>query len=558
MSYRSNEDRLEQIVNLLIEFSRGNFESPLEVGEDDDPLNTVIAGLNMLGEELAHYKKQLDEKNVFLQDILSSIDEVIYAREVNHEDHSRSPFTFISRQSYEILGVETEQLIGRPSTWSDSIHPEDIGPTRELAAKIFKGKPEVLLFRMFNPVHGQYRWIEDRIMPKVNNKGVVTHLFGSARDITEQRTINLELEDKSLLISRIITSSDQLFYIVMVNEADPLSNRFSYLSWQAEKILGSSIEEIHDNALRWFDAIHPDDREQLMLQNKAMFSSKQPAMRIYRIRHVRTGEYIWLEDYAVPVADSTGRIRELYGSARDITARKNAEQAREKLIKELSNKYNELMQFNYIVSHNLRAPVAHIKGLSALLDMNMPQDEVRNTFEYIREAAESMDELLVDLNIILSTRSMLNEKVEPISLIQVIETVRNNLRNEIENSKVNIIVDIDPDADGITSIKSYIQSVIYNLVSNAIKYRDEQRPLEIKISAHRINSRTVIIIADNGLGIDLETNASRIFGMYNRFHHGHEGKGLGLYMTKTQIESLNGTIEVKSKVGVGTTFIITL
>lgn len=558
MSYRSNEDRLERIVNLLIEYSRGNFESPLEVGEDDDPLNTVIAGLNMLGEELAHYKKQLDEKNVFLQDILSSIDEVIYAREVNHENHSISPFTFISRQSYDILGIDTEQLFGQPDMWSKGIHPEDIGPTRELAAKIFKGKPEVLSFRMFNPVHNEYRWIEDRIMPKVNKDGVVTHLFGSARDVTDQRTINLELEDKSLLISRIITSSDQLFYIVMVNEEDQLSNRFSYLSWQAEKILGSSIEEIHDNALRWFDAIHPDDREQLMLQNKAMFSSKQPAMRIYRIRHVRTGEYIWLEDYAVPVADSTGCIRELYGSARDITARKNAEQAREKLIKELSNKYNELMQFNYIVSHNLRAPVAHIKGLSALLDMNMPQDEVRSTFEYIREAAESMDELLVDLNIILSTRSMLNEKVEPISLMQVIDTVRNNLRNEIENSGVNLKVHIGPGADELTSIKSYIQSAIYNLVANAIKYRDELRPLEINISAHRINGRTVIIVADNGLGIDLEANASRIFGMYNRFHHGHEGKGLGLYMTKTQIESLNGTIAVESKVGIGTTFTITL
>lgn len=558
MGYRNNEDRLELIVNLLIEFSRGNFETLLDVGEDDDPLNTVIAGLNMLGEELAHYKKQLDEKNVFLQDILSSIDEVIYAREVNHDNHSRSPFTFISRQSYEILGIDTEQLIGQPDTWSNSIHPEDLEPTRQNAAKLFIGKPQVLSYRMYNPVHGQYRWIEDRIMPKMNSEGIVTHLFGSARDVTEQRTINLELEDKNMLVSRIISSSDQLFYIVLVDEYNPLSNRFSYISWQVKKILGSSIEEIHDNALRWMDAIHPDDQEQVMLQNRNMFSTKLPAMRIYRIRHLRTGEYIWLEDYAVPVADSSGRIRELYGSARDITARKNAEQAREKLIKELSNKYNELMQFNYIVSHNLRAPVAHIKGLSALLDLDMPEDEVRRTFEYIREAADSMDELLVDLNIILSTRSMLNEKVEPISLVQVIDTVRNNLRNEIESSEVIIKVDIGPGADELTSIKSYIQSAIYNLVANAIKYRDELRRLEIKISAHRINSRTVIIISDNGLGIDLEMNASRIFGMYNRFHHGHEGKGLGLYMTKTQIESLNGTIDVKSKVGVGTTFTITL
>lgn len=558
MGYTENEDRLEYIVNMLIEFSRGNFDTRLEVDEGEDPLNTVAAGLNMVGEELAHYKKEFDRQNIFLHDILSSIDEVIYAREVNHENHSMSPFTFISRQSYDILGIDTQELVQQPDMWSKSIHLDDIGPTREIAAKLFEGKPAVLSYRMYNPVHEAYRWIEDRIMPKTNNKGVVTHLFGSARDVTEQRIINLELEDKSILISRIISSSDQLFYIVLVDEENPLSNRFSYISWQVNKILGSSIEEIHDNALRWMDAIHPDDQEQVMAQNRLMFSTKKPAMRIYRIRHLRTGEYIWLEDYAVPVTDESGRIRELYGSARDITARKNAEQAREKLIKELSNKYNELMQFNYIVSHNLRAPVAHIKGLSTLLDINMPKHEVSNTFDYIQEAANAMDELLKDLNTILSTRSMLNEKVEPFSLGQVINMVRNNLKNEIDKSGAGIITEIEPGADKLLSIKSYIQSAVFNLVANAIKYRDEKRALVVNIHAWRDGDKTKISVSDNGLGIDLKVNAGRIFGLYSRFHPNHEGKGLGLYMTKTQVESLNGSIEVESEVGVGTKFTITL
>src|SRR5690606_4952931 len=300
----------------------------------------------------------------------------------------------------------------------------------------------------------------------------------------------------------------------------------------------------------WLESIHPDDVEKVKEDNRRMFSSRKPTTRIYRTRHASTGEFVWLEDYVVPVADDNGLVKELFGSVRDVTAQKATEEARETLIKELSNKYNELMQFNYIVSHNLRAPVAHIKGLSALLDTNMPQDELGRTFEYIQEAADSMDDLLKDLNVILSTRSMLNEKVEPFSLTQVINTVASNLQHEVEQSKAVIEVDIAPGADDIVSIKSYIQSTFYNLIANAIKYRDEERPLLIKINGHRINHRTVIVVTDNGLGIDLETNASRIFGLYSRFHPNHEGKGLGLYMTKTQIELLNGTIDVKSKVGV--------
>lgn len=558
MNSKDNEDRLEQIVNMLVEFSQGNFDTPLEVREDEDPLNTVVAGLNMVGEELAHYKKELDSKNVFLQDVLSGIDVVIYAREIDHENRSLSPFTFISRQSYDILGINTEELKRQPDMWTRSIHPDDLGPAHEIAAKLSIGEPAVLSYRMYNPLHREYRWIEDRIMPKKNEQGIVTHWFGSARDVTEQRVITLELQQKNLLVSRIISSSDQLFYIVSVDEDSPLTNRFSYMSWQVRKILGLSIEEIHENSMRWMDSIHQDDLDQVMQQNRTMFSTKEPAMRIYRMRHGRTGKYIWLEDYIVPVTNSAGRICELYGSARDISARIDAEQTRETLIRELSNKYNEVMQFNYIVSHNLRAPVAHIKGLSALLDFDMPEEEAKLTLDYIKEAADSLDEVLTDLNVILSARSSLNEKVEPISLSQVIDAVRNSLKSEIDRSKGSIEVCIEPGSDELLSIKSYVQSIIFNLVANAVKYRDTARPLLIMISVSRVDKRTVIAVADNGLGIDLSANAGRIFGLYTRFHHNHEGKGLGLYMTKTQVESLGGVIEVKSEVGAGTTFTVTL
>src|SRR5690606_15883531 len=121
-----------------------------------------------------------------------------------------------------------------------------------------------------------------------------------------------------------------------------------------------------------------------------------------------------------------------------------------------------------------------------------------------------------------------------------------------------IDINIAPGAEEITTIKSYLQSAVFNLVGNAIKYRSEDKPPVIRISAAKKKDHTVIVIEDNGIGIDLATNGERVFGLYSRFNTTYEGKGLGLYMTKTQIESIGGTITVDSTPGIGTTFTITL
>lgn len=551
-------NRLESIVNMLIEFSRGNFEIQENIGEDDDPLNTVIAGLNMVGEELAHYKRELDRNAEFVENILSSLDEVVYARAILHNDPAHSPFSFIRGRVQEILGLNKAELEQHPDKWPKAIHPDDVERSEADIAGALRGKERVLVYRMYHSILRQYRWIEDRIVPRINSAGVVTELYGSARDITEQRNISIESENKSKLISRIITSSDQFFYVVSIDAENSFINHFSYLSWQIEKIQGSTIGETRNNPMGWLESIHPDDLGRVKEDNKRMFSTRQPVIRIYRVKHVRTGEYVWLEDHVSPVTDETGYITELYGSVKDITAQKNAEEEREQLIKELSNKYNELMQFNYIVSHNLRAPVAHILGLGRLLHTDITAEDKETTLEFIQEAARAMDDLLQDLNVILSTRSMLNEKVEPFLLAEVIRTVCGNLKSEITKSGAQIMTGIQSEAAEIISIKSYIQSALFNLIANAIKYRSADRIPVIDIRAAICDGRTVITVSDNGIGINLDTHGDRVFGLYSRFHPEHEGKGLGLYMTKTQIESLGGQITVDSTEGVGTTFIITL
>jgi signal transduction histidine kinase len=255
-----------------------------------------------------------------------------------------------------------------------------------------------------------------------------------------------------------------------------------------------------------------------------------------------------------PVKNHEGEVTSVIFLAQNITDKKQNEQERERLIREINNRYNELMQFSYIVSHNLRSPIANILGMAYILNPSTPPQDVKQIFDYIMQSAESIDTLIKDLNDVLTARSPLNEKREEFLISDIVQGVCNNLHQQITQSNALINVQIDPDSDAIISIKSYVQSIIHNLISNAIKYKSQHRNPEISIGVWKESGHTHIEVSDNGMGIDLEQYGPQMFGLYKRFTAQNEGKGLGLHMTKAQVESLGGSITVESELEKGTSF----
>ena len=214
------------------------------------------------------------------------------------------------------------------------------------------------------------------------------------------------------------------------------------------------------------------------------------------------------------------------------------------------------MQFSYIVSHNLRSPISNILGLATLLNTGISGTDAKKTTDYIQKAAERMDEQLYDLNMILSSRSNINEKKEEVDIAEVVEAVCSSLKNELEETLGNIQVSIAPEAGKLFTIKSYLHSIIFNLLSNSLKYRSVDRQPSIQIQVYLSDGRTRIIFTDNGEGMDLKENGESIFGLFRRLDTAKKGSGLGLYMSKTQIESLGGSIHVQSIREKGTVFTI--
>jgi signal transduction histidine kinase len=127
----------------------------------------------------------------------------------------------------------------------------------------------------------------------------------------------------------------------------------------------------------------------------------------------------------------------------------------------------------------------------------------------------------------------------------------------IDGEEVSLNTDFS-EANELITIKSYIYSIFYNLISNSIKYRQLGIKPIISIQSKRSNDKIILVFKDNGIGIDLNKLGGQVFGLYKRFHQHVEGKGMGLYMVKTQVEMIGGTIEIISEVNKGTEFIITL
>ena len=221
---------------------------------------------------------------------------------------------------------------------------------------------------------------------------------------------------------------------------------------------------------------------------------------------------------------------------------------------ELSEYNSQLEQFAFAMAHNLRSPAARILGLGNLLalpDMNAEKDFIINQ---IINATLQLDIVIRDMNEILEIRQNKNMPLTEINLHDALEKAKRLLIQEITDSQAVITENFSPDAV-LLSFRPYLESIFFNLISNAIKYRHPDRLPEISVNFRHEND-IILAVSDNGLGIDLEANQSRLFNLYRRFHDHTDGKGIGLYLVKTQVRSLGGEIAVESTVNQGTTVII--
>ncbi len=325
-----------------------------------------------------------------------------------------------------------------------------------------------------------------------------------------------------------------------------IANHWSELSF------GTSLKE----SANFIELLKEDRREPVSDMMKAVLAGSP--VNYEKDYPLQDGSSEWYSISINPVRDLENDVIGLCCSATNITAGKQAEAQRIKLTNDLVQRNKDLEQFSYIISHNLRAPLANIIGLSKILrHKDLVLNERLDSEEFLFKSVAKLDEIVSDLNHILAVRRDISETRERVIFSELVDDVLTGFHLLMEQEHIKVITDFEQVNESYT-IKSYLYSIFYNLISNSIKYHRPKVQLVIEIRSRIQDGKIMITFKDNGRGIDLTRHGEQVFGLYKRFHRDTEGKGIGLYMVKNQVEALGGSISVSSEPNVGSTFSLEL
>ncbi len=278
------------------------------------------------------------------------------------------------------------------------------------------------------------------------------------------------------------------------------------------------------------------------------------------LNYRKSGKKVWFSMDITPIRDEAGKLTQFVAIQQNITYRKEVEASQASMTQDLYRHNRDLQQFTYVISHNLRAPLANALGLATVLTkVDKSSDVFGTTLANLRQSMVQADAVLKDLNQVLSIRDKKDVlELEPL----VLEDVCNQAIQDLEEPlrQCGGQVDLDIEANLVTrGNRAYLYSIFYNLLSNSIKYRSDERRLQVDIACYRgEHGGPSISFTDNGSGFDMYKAGSDIFQLYKRFHTNQRGRGIGLFLVKTHVEAMGGKIEVTSEVNFGTRFLIHL
>lgn len=216
-----------------------------------------------------------------------------------------------------------------------------------------------------------------------------------------------------------------------------------------------------------------------------------------------------------------------------------------------------LLNFANIVSHNLKSYANNLEGILRMHRAAVSVETREQALVYLDRISAGFKSTVDHLNEIVKIQNDGALTSESICLRDYAETAIETLRIQIESSSAELYNKIDKSIILIAN-PAYIESILLNLLTNAIKYRDPGRRPVIELAGHTEGNEVILQIRDNGLGINLEKNREKLFGMYKTFHGNKDAQGIGLFITKYQVEAMGGRIEVESEVDKGTVFTVYL
>ncbi len=496
---------------------------------------------------------------------------------VNLEDITQQVFTESRNEKLRILLNETSEIskIGaweydisnNRLSWSKmtkKIHgvPEDYVPDIDSVITFYKegnsrnkvsmnfynavekGIPYNDLLQITN-TSGETIWARSAGKPVYKN-GKLVKIIGTFQDVDEQIKAQIKVQENEKLLQTIVDSLPLNLYIKNRNSSKTLVNKS-----ECEFFGAKSPDELVGKTN--FDLFDKKTAEKLTAEDKEVMRSLKPIIGREVELLNKNGTVSNFLVSKIPLSNENSLVQGLLGISVDITKMKKNENELHKLINVTAVQNKKLINFAHIVSHNLRSHSANFSMLlKFLVEENDPEKKTR-IINMLTSASNNLMATLDDLNQVVEINTNINLDKKSVILKNQIERIEENLTTFLKKNKATL----EYKSIGNESIKvipAYLESILINLLTNAVKYKHPERNPIITISIKKDTNAGILSVSDNGIGIDLIKNKDKLFGMYKTFHNHKDARGIGLYITKNQIEAMGGKITVESMVNHGTTF----
>ena len=508
---------------------------------------TDITEENRLKEEL----KSSEEQRI---SVLNNITDVVWS--LSWPDLK---VNFISQSVEQVFGRSVQEFTENPSLWADIVHADDKPVSVKAFEQLTKEGSAVRECRIVQP-DGSIVWVNDKSKIIVDQNGMPIRIDGVSRDITERKRVEEEL--------RI---NEERYRLLAENARDVIWNMkldgtITYISPAIEQLRGLTVEEAMNQPL---DKIHTPDSQVMVVgylqKLNIAFASGLPLenFREELEYYCKDGSILWAEVIVFPIPASNYSSVTLIGVSRDITERKQAEEAIKLKNEQLIHANAEKDKFFSIISHDLRGPFNGFLGLSNLMaeeSSDLTQDEIQKMAGAMRDSAVNLFRLLENLlEWSRLQRGITSFEPGPFLLMPMIAESMHPVIDLADKKGVEIRYEIQADLE-VFADQYMLSSTIRNLASNAVKFT--LKGGKVTIAAKSVPGHSVeISVSDTGIGMNPEMvhDLFRLDVQTNRRGTENEpSSGLGLLLCKDFVEMNGGRIWVESEVDKGSTFSFTL
>ncbi len=452
--------------------------------------------------------------------------------------NNEAKYDYASPNIEHMLGYRPSEIIGMDNL--SLMHPDDV----EQAAAAFQkalDEPGKVTRSVFRAKHknGSWLWVESNGKIELNNGKLKAYI--NVRDIQKEHEIEAELRKLSLVANRTSNA------VIITNK----KQKIEWVNHSFTEMSGYSLEEAQGNVLS--DLVHGPLSEDIFSQKIEGLLKAEKPFTAQNVNYRKSGEHYWIESIVTPVFDDNGKLTNYIAIETDISQRKREENTMQDYMKVINTQNERLRNLAHIITHNFRSHASNIIQLLTELEHEENKEEKELLYYYLNQSSQQLLESLNETSQVLNQEVEKDLPMEACNLKDCCLKVEQSLINEIKKTQAKLSIGVPSDFQ-LNFYPPYLDSVMFNLISNALRYHDPQKKPEIFINLRESEYHYIIDVQDNGLGINLDKYGDRLFKLKQSFHNHPESSGIGLYLIRSQLESMGCEIKVESEEGLGSTF----